>query len=495
MNFELIGRNAELSLLDRLWSSDQAQFLILYGRRRVGKTTLLTHWLKTNNNRGFYWVAEPTSSRAQLRSFSQALYNFANPAVPAPDDFSYASWQQAWEQAAQLAANERLVIFIDEFTYLLEVEPGFAAIMQNLWDHHLKQTQIFLALSGSHMGMMKREFLSYQAPLYGRATAQIYLQPLPYGVMQQYFSDFTPEERVHLYAIFGGIPAYWERINRRKSLAQNIKEMLLTPNNLMQAEPRLLLHDFISEPHNYISILEAIARGARTPKEIEVYTGLSNVHVPKYLSVLNTAGFVERRVSVFDDPGSRSGRHHVTDPYLRFYYRFISTRQEQLVMGIQEQAYREIERSMVDFVGANTWEELCRQWVLMGGLRDGGVPFMVDRCGSAWNTSAQVDVVGFNRAERRLLLGECKWMALPLERKVIVDLIEKADKIIPKNCHWNVEFVVFSRSGWAASALNYAEELNQNLPGGENWSASVIRLLSLSELDRDMAAWSQAPQD
>ena len=489
MAFQLIGRGRELQLLEELWAGEQAQLLVLYGRRRVGKTTLLTHWLKASEKRAFYWVAEPTSSKAQLRSFSQALYNFANPQAPAPEGFSYSSWEQAWQQAAALARHERLAILLDEFTYLLEVEPGIAATLQNLWDHVLKETRLMLVLSGSHLGMMKREFLSYQAPLYGRGTAQIYLQPLPFGAMQAYFPAFTPEERVHLYAIMGGIPAYWERIDQRKTLQQNIKALYLTPNNLMQAEPRLLLADFISEPHNYISIREAIARGARTPKEIETYTGLSNVHIPKYLGVLNAAGFVERKLSVFDAPDTRAGRHHVIDPYLRFYYRFISTRQEQLALGIQEQAYREVEGNMVDFVGSNTWEELCREWVLRAGTQAGVLPFLPDRVGSAWNHGVQIDVAAVNRRERFILLGECKWTALPVERRVLQDLIEKTGKAIPDDGYWKLHFMAFSRSGWAPSALEFAAEVNQALPSGSNWQALGMQLVQLGQLEQDLADW------
>jgi len=487
---KMIGRSRELQLLNDLWTTDQAQFLILYGRRRVGKTTLLTHWMQRSPKRAFYWVAEPTSSRAQLRSFSQAVYNFANPQAPAPEKFSYSSWDQAWQQVAALAKNERLAVLLDEFTYLLEVEPGIAATLQNLWDHVLKETQLFLILSGSHLGMMKREFLSYQAPLYGRATAQIYLQPLPFGVMRQYFPSLTPEERVHLYAIMGGIPAYWERIDQKKSLPQNIKNLLLTPNNLMQAEPRLLLQDFISEPHNYISILEAISRGARTPKEIESYTGLSNVHIPKYLGVINNAGFVERKISVFDNPDTRAGRHHVIDPYLRFYYRFISTRQEQLALGIQEQAYREVESNMVDFVGSNTWEELCREWVQRASVHEGVLPFAPDRVGSAWNQSVQIDVAAVNRKERNIILGECKWTTLPVERKVLQDLIEKTSKVIPADGDWKIYFILFSRNGWAPSAVSYAAEVNASLPSGSNWRATGLRLIRLTELEDNLAEWS-----
>ena len=187
MKTKFVGREQELSLLDAQWQAPGARFLVLYGRRRVGKTALLVNWIERSGSRALYWVAAPTSVTAQLRSFSQAVYEFANPGVAAGDGFSYTSWEQAWREVANLARLGRLALFIDEFTYLLEVSPGIAGQLQNFWDQVLGKADLFLCLSGSHLGMMKRAFLSYQAPLYGRATAQIYLQPLPFGLSGAYF--------------------------------------------------------------------------------------------------------------------------------------------------------------------------------------------------------------------------------------------------------------------------------------------------------------------
>jgi uncharacterized protein len=491
MRASFIGREQELSLLDALWEAPGAQFLILYGRRRVGKTALLSNWVERTGNRALYWAATPSSSLAQLRSFSQAVYNFANPAAPATDDFTYTTWEQALRQAASLAASTRTAIFVDEFTYVLEVSPDVAGILQNAWDQVLSQADILLCLCGSHLGMMKRQFLSYQAPLYGRATAQIHLQPLPFGATRAFFPRYSAVDRVAIYAMFGGVPAYWERLDARKSITQNIKLQLLSANNLMQSEPALLLHDFVSDLHNYVSILTAIAHGARTPKEIARSTGLPNMQIPKYLSVLAEAGFVERRVPVTANPdSSRAGRHHILDPYLRFYYRFLESRQFQFSMQIQEQALAEITRHLIDFIGTYTWEELCREWTLRAGAAR-QIPWMPDQVGSAWDRTFQVDVAGINRMEKTLVLGECKWTLGAMDHQVLAELVEtKAPKVIPEQGRWRVYFLGFSRSGWTHSAVAYQEALVAKPPAGENWKSAGIRLLALSDVDRDLADWS-----
>jgi AAA+ ATPase superfamily predicted ATPase len=339
--------------------------------------------------------------------------------------------------------------------------------------------------------MMKREFLNYQAPLYGRATAQIHLQPLPFGLTGAFFPKYSAVDRVAVYSMFGGVPAYWERIEPGKSVSTNIKTQLLSPNNLMQSEPALLLHDFVSDLHNYSAILTAIAHNARIPKEIATLTGLPAGHISKYLSVLVEAGFVERRVSVTENPSaSRNGRHHIVDPYLRFYYRFLESRQSQFSLKIQEQALAEITRHMLDFIGTHTWEELCREWVLRAGA-SGNLAFMPDHVGSAWNRAAQIDVVGINRMEKTLLLGECKWTLSEVDRNILAELVEeKAARIVPEQGQWRVYFLGFSRSGWTREALAYPAEINRHPVAGVNWVSAGMRLVTLEQVDEDLRGWS-----
>ncbi len=491
-----VGRAAELNLLDRLWRRPDAALLILYGRRRVGKTRLLTTWMQQTGanvmgspgGRVLYWVAEPSSAFDQLRSFSQAIYNFSNPDTLAPADFTYASWTQAWQQVAVLAQNERLALLVDEFTYLLEIDPSIAGQLQNLWDHSLSRANLLLVICGSHLGMMLRHALSYQAPLYGRATAQLRLQPLPFGMTAGYFPGYSADERVAIYAIWGGIPAYWERIDPALTLSDNIRNELLTANNLMQTEPRLLLQDFVSDPHNYVGILRAIANDARTQKEIAAFTGLAQGHISQYLSILQDAGFVERRTPVMQMERSRLGRYHIVDPYLRFYYRFLASRQTQLALGIQEQSLAEIRRHLRDFIGTNTWEEICREWLLRASATQ-NLPVAVDQVGSAWTRTAQVDVVGVNSMEKALVLGECKWGPDPSGRSVLTTLVEKTAEFVPGQGQWQVTYLGFARDGWTAASHEYAQELTSMQPPGKNWRVAGMRLLDLAQVDQDLATW------
>ncbi len=493
MRAPFIGRFRELSEFNRLYHSQRAEFLLLYGRRRIGKTRLITHWMEIEKPRVFFWIAEPTSSTDQLRSFSQALFSFESSLAQPPQEMSYGDWRTAYEALSRLAEKDRLAVIIDEFTYLLEAEPAVSAYLQHAWDHTLSKSNLFLIISGSHLGMMQRQVLSYQAPLYGRSTANILLQPLPFGVTHSFYPGYAPDERVAVYAMLGGVPAYWERFDPQRSVTENIRAEFLNYSASLHDEPRLLLAEFLHDPHNYVSIFRAIAYGAGTPKEIARLSGLEEKHVPQYLNVLSDTGFITRRVPVTQPPASRMGRHFITDPFLRFYYRFLARRQSQLALGLNEQALEEIKRHLLDFIGTYTWEELCQEWLLRSTGRN-RLPFLPDQVGGAWTRKAQVDVVGINSMEKTLILGECKWSPKVMDQDVVDNLIQKSTEFVPSEGRWQVYYLGFARGGWSNEALAFSRMFKKAAIQGENWQAVGISLLNLSQVDQDLKDWSQ-PKD
>jgi AAA+ ATPase superfamily predicted ATPase len=246
--------------LENLWESPKARLLILYGRRRVGKTRLLTHWLQNHDNEGLYWVAEPASALTQLRSFSEAWMNFIDPEAEVPPDFTFSSWELAFRQLALRAQNRRIVLFIDEVTYLIDVNPDFVGTLQKTWDLWLSDSNLMLALAGSQMGLMRKHLLEYEAPLHGRATAQMQLPPLPYGTTKDYFPTYDATERVTLYAMWGGVPAYWERLDPELPIMENLRRIILPAHAWMVDESRILLQDFITDLHNYVGLPKRPAR-------------------------------------------------------------------------------------------------------------------------------------------------------------------------------------------------------------------------------------------
>ena len=490
---DFVGRVNELAILDKLWDSPDAKLLILYGRRRIGKTRLLIHWLEQRPKRAIYWVAEPSSALHQLRSFSQTIYNFSHPDAPAPKEFAYGDWEQAFGEVARLAKEERLALFIDEVTYLIEVDVSIVGTLQKVWDHSLRNTHIKLALSGSQRGLMEDEIISHKAPLYGRAAAHIELPPLPFGAINKFFPEYDWGALVQVYSVFGGVPAYWERLDVDASVIENIRTQLLTANTLMQEEPRLLLQDFISDTHNYVGILQGIAQGLHTQIELSRYSGLSQGHISKYLSVLRNTGFVERQVPVTEISGkSRRGRYFITDPYLRFYYRFLSTLQTELALGNPSESLNQIEENFSAFIEKNTWSELCREW-LVGASQSGEFETPLESVGSAWHRgSSDIDVVGLNQSERRLVLGVCRWQEQPVGGTALRDLLEQTSSFVPKKGKWIVDYLGFSASGWTMEAETLARDIQVSGAAKSNWQSESFKLYNLENISADLARWMPA---
>jgi hypothetical protein len=486
-----VGRSRELEVLDNLWASQKARLLILYGRRRVGKTRLLTHWLQSQDKEGLYWVAEPASALTQLRSFSQALMSFIDPEAEVPADFTFASWELAFRQLALHAQSRRVAVFIDEVTYLIDVDPDFVGILQKAWDRWLSDTNLLLALAGSQMGLMRKHLLDYEAPLHGRATAQMQLPPLPYGTTKEYFPQYGPVERVTLYAMWGGVPAYWERMDPDLPIMENLRRNILPAHAWTIDESRILLQDFITDLHNYVGIMRAIADGQQAISEISDRTGLTSSKASFYLSVLRDTGFVVRQVPVTQlGTDSRRGRYFVTDPYLRFFYRFMSAYQSKLALGQTQQLLEIIQDELPPFIDRNTWQELCREWLLLASAND-EIPIPVDEVGSEWAKNYTIGVAGISDRSKSLVLGDTYWQDAPQDLAVVEELVKKTSQVVPTGSDdWSVYFVVFSAGGWTEKARAEANRLVRRLSQRRRWRAAGIRLMDLQEVDRDLIRWS-----
>lgn len=486
-----VGRSRELEVLNNLWESAKATLLILYGRRRVGKTRLLTHWLQQHGSHGLYWVAEPASALTQLRSFSQALMAFNDPEADVPPDFTFSTWELALRQLALYSQEKRLAVFIDEVTYLIDVNPDFVGILQKAWDRWLSDSNLMLVMSGSQMGLMRKHLLDYEAPLHGRATAQMQLPPLPYGTTHDYFPDYNAQERVILYAMWGGVPAYWERLDPELPVIENLRRNILPAHAWMVDESRILLQDFITDLHNYVGIMRAIADGQQALSDISGRTGLNSSKASFYLSVLRDTGFVVREVPITQrGTDSRRGRYFVTDPYLRFFYCFMSAYQSKLALGQMQQMLELIQDGLPDFIDKNTWQELCREWLLLASAQ-GKIPVPVEEVGSEWAKNYGIDVVGISDVDCSLVLGDTYWDEGPKGIEAIQELVKKTPAIVPKKGdRWSVYYVLFSAGGWTPEARERAERMVTASARRKRWRPVGIRLLDLEEVDADLVHWS-----
>jgi AAA+ ATPase superfamily predicted ATPase len=487
MNF--VGRENELRLLDELWQSGRPEFLFMPGRRRVGKTELIFHWLHTRRpEKSLYWVAENDSSQSQLSSFSSEIYTLgAGRTLTGP--FTFGNWRQAFEEIGRAAADQRVVVILDEFTYLLASDQSAGSALQHAWDGVLKRSNVFLIVTGSHMGLMS-DVVNRKGPLYNRPTAELVLPPLPFSATRQFFPrKLSVDDRVAYYACFGGIPGYWDLVRPELSVLENIFQIFVK-RKYMANEAETMLYDFVRESHNYASLLRAIASGARTYKEMEVVTGIPNTSVAKYIHVLMSAGYVIKK-SPLTKPAGRNSRYFVADPALRFQHRFFQSRGSQLARGISQHVMDDIQAQLPLFIGEHTWEELCRDWLWLAG-NHGLVPMPLE-VGSTWTRQVQIDIVGMNPRERKLILGEAKWTQSAEPRRTLEDLVHKVPLALPTGKKvWEVTLLGMSRSGWKATAIEYANELNGAavVVGSEGrWKLEKILLRDLSTIDQELETW------
>ncbi len=451
-----VDRREELAFLNRLLTRQQpgpAQMALLYGRRRVGKTELLKHWAQGSGLPFTYWSADKEPAALQRRSFLATMLAMPEEQAPAFD-----SWPALWRWLAPRLAEkrDREILILDELSYAAVADPALLSALQHAWDHHLQTSNVALVLCGSQVTTMEA-IMQHQSPLFGRFTGQWHLQPLPFSSLREFFPRWSPAERVALYAVVGGIPAYLRWLDSDLTLIENIRQVILEPGTIFLAEPELLLHDELRDLSTYQAILRAISKGYHTLKAISDDCLMGSSGLTFHLGKLQELRLVERRLPVTlttaQQRTSKQGRYHLSDPFFRFYFRFLFPHQKSLLSAEETTAH--IKSELRAFVGVS-FEKLAQQWVAIQA-RAGKLPFAAEAVGSHWSRRVQVDVVAINHAQRQILLGECKWGEEPVSRQVVRDLIEsKGPQVRQELPHqgegWSFYYAVFARAGFTAAA-------------------------------------------
>ncbi len=474
-----IGRKRELQALEHFYNTSEAGLMILFGRRRVGKTSLLTHFLESQPiSAGFYWMATTHNAAYQLRDFSQAIFRYDPRFTTAPAvDFTFPDWEAAFNHLADAVAqfSTSQVVVIDEFTYLVRNDPALTSLLQKLWDHRFsKIVNLRLVLTGSLVGMMEREVISYQAPLYGRATSLLRLRPLPYAALLGLFSDRPADERVAIYAATGGVPAYLNLFTRTKSFVSALRQECLIPGSIMLGDPAIMLHEQLKEPQSFKSILSAIAGGYHKWGDIARMAGITETSLSHYLSILEELEIIERQDPVFASPAGRKGQYYLKDHFLQFYYRFLVPHLSKIDRGYLDVAVNQINQDLRAFIGTYVFEELCREWTLAASMT-GQLSFDPEVVGSYWRQyrgqGVQLDIVAGNQRLKKLLVGEAKWAKGSVSRAILTDLIRRSKRMPQVEEGWQVEYILFAREGFTDAAVEMAKEQG-------------VRLITLQEMEK-----------
>ena len=451
---QFVDREEEIDQLGDCYDSETADFVVIYGRRRLGKSELVRQSIADRDDAVYYQAVESTAQN-QLEQF----VDVATAQFPSLENV-----RRDWEAILEALGEEDAIVVVDEFPFLIEEDESLPSRMQRVWDLELQETEMTLVLVGSSISVMEDKVLSGSAPLYGRRTATIDLGPLSVANAHQFFPAYDPETAITTWSIYGGTPYYLQTVAPDEPLATNVQQAILSERGLLYSEPEFLLRTELRQPNTYFSILRALAHGRRTPNEIAGMAGVESGSLSTYLQKLRRIRLVERHIPVTESPtASKRGRYRIAAPLFRFWFRFVYGNQDQLRM-LGDDAYEEVVAPELPDYVSPLFERLCQR----------ALPELVDRqfrdVGQWWFKEHELDVLGL--ADDGLVAGECKFTSRPAGEGVLADLERTASDV-----RWSAEpadgetlYVLFSRSGYTADLSAVAETRDD------------VRLFGLSEI-------------
>ncbi len=442
-----VGREKEFEKLNHLYQSDHFEFAVFYGRRRVGKTTLIKEFLKGKTS--FYYMAIEGTQAENLAGLSKMILS-SNTGV------SFSTYEELFTHIDSLCSKERLILAIDEYPYLAASYPAISSLLQSHIDNTWQHSRLFLILCGSSMSFMENQVLGYKSPLYGRRTAQFKLHPFTYFEAVQMLPTFSDEEKAILYGITGGIPEYLKRIRALVDLDTNITELFFDESGRLFEEPTNLLKQELREPASYHSIISAIASGHSRINEIATKTGLESSGCSNQLTSLISLGIVRKEVPITEKENSRRTLYSLCDTMFLFWYRFVRPNISAISRGAGSEVYLHLVKpQLTDFMG-RIFEDICGQYLFLPKIYT-TLPFFIGNLGKWWGTNpytkSQEELDLMAVFEEKALLCECKWRNAPIEVAVIRKLLERGT-LFPYQEKW---YYLFSKTGFTKEALEYGK--------------------------------------
>ena len=447
-----IGREREIASLNKLYNSDKFEFVVLYGRRRVGKTALINRFIEGKS--AIYYMGVESNAKQNLENLSKCIIEYAS-GIDA--ESSFASFQIALETVFRLAEKERIILAIDEYPYVARASKSLASTLQLLIDKYKDRSKLMLILCGSSMSFMEDHVLAYKAPLYGRRTSQIKLLPFDFEESCQYLQNYSAEDKALAYGIMGGTPSYLLQINDRLSIEENIKNTYLNPTSPLYEEPLNLMKQEVREPAIYTAIITAIATGASRMSEISGKVGEDTNVCSTYLKNLVGLGIVQKETP-YGEKASKKSIYFIDDNMFRFWYRFVPENSSMIARGAAELVYKRIEPHLPEYMG-KVFEELCKQY-LWKLLLCGKSPVEFKSLGRWWGADparkaqAEIDIMG-EQDKNTALFAECKWTAEKVDLAVLETLVARSKLFPYKNKH----YYLFSKSGFTKGCEDKAKAL------------------------------------
>lgn len=446
-----IGRKAELKKLEELYYSESFEFSVIYGRRRVGKSTLIRKFCEHKNY--IYYVATQGSKKDNLHGLSKAIFQLIMPTMQIP---SFASYEDLFG-FLNTVLTKRLILAIDEYPYLVEGDASLSSIIQKYIDLNWKDSKLMLILCGSSMSFMENQVLGYKSPLYGRRTAQFKIHPFMFSELKELQWNYSATDMAILYAITGGIAEYLSFINPNLSVKENIIRMYLDPSGRMYEEPINLLKQELRNPNMYNSILNSIACGNATLNDIATKAGELPTSASFHLRSLIELGIVKKETAIGTKESSKKTLYRIVDSSFSFWYKFVYSNESLIMLNDGAYLYENIVEPELAVYMGKVFEYICQNYMLQPAVLK-QAPFFYKTVGTWWGsdpktkTQEEIDVCAMDK--KHVLLGECKWTKNPIDKKVADDLVKQGD-LFSQNDKY---FYLFSKSGFSDGVKVVAQE-------------------------------------
>jgi hypothetical protein len=447
---KFVDRIDEIKFLEKEYKRKTSSFIVLYGRRRVGKTRLIKEFIK--NKDSVYFLATEESEAENIKTFQNILYSKYK--IPLLDNNKLLSWNDLFYIISTLKLEKKLIIVIDEFQYLLKSNKGFSSILQKSWDEYLKDKSIMLIISGSALSMIKREVLSYSSPLYGRRTSQMNLKPIKFKYFKEFFENKNID-LIKLYSLTGGIPKYVEILESKENIYDTIKENFLNVNSYLFEEPYFLLEKELKDIGSYFSIIKAIANGNNKLSKISTSLGIKQTSLSYYLNNLIELDILEREVPILEKnpQTSKKGIYKIKDNFLNFWFKFIYPYKSYIEIGNIDFVMNIIKKSFIERHVSFIYEDISKEKLIDLNLND-KLPVKLSKIGRWWDKNLEIDIVGVDRENKPILFGECKYTKKPVDLDVYYALVEKSKKLLKDNNQNNLYFAFFSYNGYTKNFID-----------------------------------------
>ena len=442
---QFVDRESEMATLQSEYERKGSSLVILYGRRRVGKTTLISEFIR--DKKALFFLASEESEAQNRNNFKDKAADFIESDLLKNADVR--NWETIFEAIAETNFDRKPIIVMDEFQYIGRANPAFPSVFQRIWEETLKDRPVMVILCGSLISMMKSQTLAYNSPLYGRRTAQIRLKPIPFRYYHAFFPDKSHRELIEMYSVTGGVPKYIELFSESQDVYQSIQTCVLNRSGYLYDEPHFLLQQEIKEVGSYFSIIRAIAAGNSKLSAISTLLEIKATSLTKYLKTLIDLDILEREVPVTEETPEKSkkGLYKIKDNYIRFWFAFVYPNRSYIESGNERIVMDKIRKGLISGHTAFVYEDICRErmWNLSA---ENYWPFQFSKIGRWWDGKNEIDIAAIDPEGHNLILGECKYWQKPVGVNILWELEAKSEKVDWKKKTRHVWYVLFSASGF-----------------------------------------------